>query len=156
QAVTLQELQALVDSVTRYYRSRGYFVALAYLPEQEIRDGRALISVIEGRYGSLEVVGDVLRPEVTARYLAVLRSSGAVRLQDRGVEGTTLLLADLPGVDARAALRAGSEVGTTDVVFTIEPERRLSARLSADNHGNAFTGVVRAGIQAQLDNATGR
>jgi POTRA domain, ShlB-type len=38
--------------VTGLYRDRGYFLARAYLPAQEIEGGIVRIAVLEGRYDS--------------------------------------------------------------------------------------------------------
>src|SRR6185436_12231027 len=51
---TLKELdfEGLNDAATKvraYHRSRGYFLAQAYLPQQAIRNGSVEIAVIEGR-----------------------------------------------------------------------------------------------------------
>ena len=45
---SLTELQAAISRITDYYHRRGYPVARAYLPAQEIRDGAVTIGIIEG------------------------------------------------------------------------------------------------------------
>jgi hemolysin activation/secretion protein len=42
------DLDAAAARISRYYRERGYRVARAYLPAQEIKDGVVEIAVIEG------------------------------------------------------------------------------------------------------------
>ena len=51
--VTLAELRGMASKIADHYHRNGYFVAQAYLPAQDIRDGAVTISVIEGRYGSV-------------------------------------------------------------------------------------------------------
>ena len=45
------ELMAVVEKVEALYKSRGYFLAQAYLPPQKIKDGTIEISVSEGKLG---------------------------------------------------------------------------------------------------------
>jgi len=49
-AMTLQEVQALVERVTELYRQHGYIVARALIPPQDVRDGIVEVRVVEGRY----------------------------------------------------------------------------------------------------------
>jgi hemolysin activation/secretion protein len=47
--LSFKELQALADKVTAYLRQKGYFLARAYLPRQEIKGGIIEITVVQGR-----------------------------------------------------------------------------------------------------------
>jgi hemolysin activation/secretion protein len=49
------DLQRAADVITRHYRDRGYFVARAYVPAQDIRDGIVEITVLEGRLDRVSV-----------------------------------------------------------------------------------------------------
>src|SRR5689334_22222953 len=48
-------LNDAATEVRAYFRSRGYFLAQAYLPEQTIRNGIVGIAIIEGRWGVIEL-----------------------------------------------------------------------------------------------------
>ena len=50
---TLSALRGLAANITNYYTSRGYFLAQAYLPAQDIMDGAVAIAVLEGHYGKV-------------------------------------------------------------------------------------------------------
>lgn len=54
----LTELQQAADVLTQEYRSRGYTLAKAYLPEQDIQGGIVEIAVLEGVLGEIRVVGN--------------------------------------------------------------------------------------------------
>jgi hemolysin activation/secretion protein len=45
--LTLSELRAMAAKIADYYHLHGYFVAQAYLPAQDIKDGAVTIEVIE-------------------------------------------------------------------------------------------------------------
>ena len=49
----LRQLREVAARITAYYNVRGYFLAQAYLPAQDIRGGAVTIAVIEGRYGKI-------------------------------------------------------------------------------------------------------
>ncbi|WP_318531837.1 POTRA domain-containing protein, partial [Pseudomonas huaxiensis] len=51
--VSLGELQAGANRITRLYRERGYPLARAYIPAQEIDGGVVQIAVMEGRFGEV-------------------------------------------------------------------------------------------------------
>src|SRR5207237_5725988 len=51
----LNGLRTLASRITDYYNSRGYFLAQAYLPAQDINNGSVTIAVIEGRYGQVNL-----------------------------------------------------------------------------------------------------
>ncbi|WP_218832196.1 POTRA domain-containing protein, partial [Enterococcus faecalis] len=54
-ALTLADLRGIAAKVADYYRQQGYFVAQAYLPAQEVNDGRVTVAVVEGRYGAISL-----------------------------------------------------------------------------------------------------
>jgi hemolysin activation/secretion protein len=49
--LSFNELLEATSVITKAYRNRGYFVARAYLPRQNIQDNIVEISIIEGYYG---------------------------------------------------------------------------------------------------------
>lgn len=51
----LLALKTLAANITAYYTSRGYFVAQAYLPEQDLQSGSVTIAVVEGSFGAVGV-----------------------------------------------------------------------------------------------------
>ena len=65
--VSLGELQVGANRITRLYRERGYPLARAYLPAQEIDAGIVKIAVLEGQYGEVRVLNNTrLRPSALA------------------------------------------------------------------------------------------
>ncbi len=155
--LSLADLQRAADKLTRYYRDHGYFVARAYLPAQDIKDGVVEIIVLEGRIDRIST-----------------RASGEVRLRASVVEGTLreafrrdgliwepelerslLLLSDLPGVEARATLAPGGGVGTSNLSAEISEGPLWSGNGYVDNYGNKFTGTLRYSGALSLNDATG-
>jgi hemolysin activation/secretion protein len=148
---SLAELDAGAARITAYYRERGYAVARAYLPAQDIVDGVVVIKVMEGLIGEKQVKNQSrLSDESASSYLGIIKRGDA--LQTRSVDRALLLLNDTPGIGgARASLQPGASVGTSDLVIELDPSRPYTASVELDNYGNRYTGVNRLGAALALN-----
>ena len=152
--LTLPELRNFAAAIARFYNSRGYFLAQAYLPAQAIEGGTVTIAVVEGRYGAVSLRNESgLNDSVANRILRGLDSGDPVAI--RPLERRLLLLSDVPGVAVRSTLSPGTEVGTSDLVVDLTPDRRITGSLEADNAGNRYTGAYRFGGSVNFNNPTG-
>lgn len=144
---TLAELEAAAGRITAYYRERGYVVARAYLPAQEIKDGVVVINVLEGYIGKQSINNQSrLSDERTNGYLSGIKSGDA--LQAKPVDRALLLLNDTPGVGGvRATLQPGASAGTSDLLIELDPSAPYSANVELDNYGNYYTGANRVGAE---------
>jgi hemolysin activation/secretion protein len=142
-SVALSELQGAVTRLTRLYRQRGYLLARAYIPAQEIADGVIRIGILEGHYGDVQVERQDVRASGAA--LAPLRvlQKGEV-IEAAELTRSLLLLQDVPGQLVNSTLKPGQAVGSSDLVVQVRPGPRLSGGILADNYGNRFTGALRA------------
>lgn len=144
----LAGLEELAARISRFYRQRGYTVARAYLPAQQIRDGAVEIAVVEGRYGAITV-----RNPIAPLPLGALVEGRPVT--DDALERSLLLAADVPGVSVRSTLQPGASVGTSELVVEVEPGERFSGSLEADNFGSRSTGHNRIGGSLSINNPAG-
>lgn len=149
---SLAELDAGAARITAYYRERGYVVARAYLPAQDIKEGVVVINVLEGVLDQQHVTNKSSLPDARANsYLSGVKQGDVLQAQQ--VDRALLLLADTPGVGgARAALQPGASVGTTDLLVELDPGTPYSANLELDNYGNRYTGEYRLGAAVALNN----
>lgn len=174
QSVTIAGLNQATDRVRQFYRERGYFLARAYLPRQDITAGMIEIAVLEGRVGRIEAT---LAPPAANRGASRLRESFAQAVIDANfapgelitetaLERPLLLLDDLPGVRVQSSLGAGTAVGTADIDVTIglpahdgplsqATDGWVTGSADIDNHGNRFTGEWRLGATINVNNTTG-
>ena len=153
-SLTLRDLRGIAGRISAYYNSRGYFLAQAYLPQQDIRDGVVTIAVIEGRYGKVGVQNHTnLSPRIANGVLAGLDKDDVVT--SAPLERRLLLLSDIPGVRVHSTLAPGTEVGTTDLLVDLAPAPRISGSVEADNAGNRYTGTYRFGGAINLNDPTG-
>ena len=143
--VTLADLEQLAARITALYHRRGFALAQAYVPVQEVVDGRVRIAVSENALGTIGIdiaPGTPLARERVARTLAVLQPGKP--LDGRQYERAMLLLSDLPGIRPQSAIAAGSVAGTTDLLVRVDPRDRLQYGLELDNHGTRDSGRLRA------------
>ncbi len=141
-------LNDAATAVRTYYRSRGYFLAQAYLPQQAIRNGTVQIGVIEGRIGEVEIdrkpglkISDKLLTGIVATHL----KQGQI-ITETGLERPLLLINDLPGTSVTSEIRPSATVGAADLRVNVDQaQETFNGYVDADNHGNRFTGEYRAG-----------
>jgi hemolysin activation/secretion protein len=152
--LAMADLQAMAARITEYYRRNGYFVAQAYLPAQEIRDGAVTIAVSEGRLGNVQLRNrSNLRSSVARSALSGLEAGDVLAIAP--VENRLLLLSDLPGLAVNSTLVPGTAAGTSDLIVDIDQGRRVTGSVDADNAGNRFTGAWRVGATINYNEPLG-
>ena len=153
--LTLGDLRAMAAKITERYRSSGYFVAQAYLPTQEIKDGAVTIAVSEGQYGKVALRNQSnLSDDLVHNRLAGISAGDPVAIAP--LESGLLLLSDIPGVNITSTLAPGASLGTSDLIVDVAPGQRVTGSIDADNAGNRYTGEYRVGATVNLNNAVGR
>ena len=152
--LTLSALRAMAAQITEHYRANGYFLAQAYLPAQEIKHGEVTITVLEGQYGKVSVRNQSTLSDDLAQSLAGGLESGDT-IAIAPLERRILLLSDVPGVDVKSTLVPGASVGASDLIIDVTPGQRFTGSIDADNQGNRYTGPVRLGATANVNNLSG-
>ena len=153
-----QNIDGLNDAATKvraYYRERGYFLAQAYLPQQELKGGVVEIAVIEARIGKVE-----LNFKQGTRY-----SEGLVRgiieshlrrgdiITENGLETPLLLLNDFPNAVVTSEIKPSQTIGAADLTIHVsDAPGWISGSVDADNYGNRFTGAIRTGLSLSVNN----
>ena len=152
--LNLAELRSSAERISQYYQSKGYFLALAYLPPQIIQDGRVTIAVLEGQYGQIKLNnGSKLSSALADDLLAGLNSGDAINTAP--LETRLLLLNDLPGVTVNSTLVPGASVGAADLIVNVAPGQSVTGLVDADNSGSRYTGKYRVGGSINANNPFG-
>lgn len=132
-------LWEIAAKITRAYRERQYFISRAYVPEQEIIDGRVTIRVVEG-YVSHVVADETLRklPVVNALIEKLMAQKPLSAAQ---LESFMLRLNDLPDAGFFAALQPLQDAPEGAVELVLEDrEKKGTGLVSTDNFGSRFLG----------------
>ncbi|PTU68342.1 ShlB/FhaC/HecB family hemolysin secretion/activation protein [Chromobacterium haemolyticum] len=150
QELSLAELHAAANGITRFYQQHGYLLAQAYLPPQDIEDGWVRIDIQEGRYDQVTLDNaSAVRNEVLQ---APLRPLAGQLVERDALDSALLRLNDLPGVKVRSTLRPGSQAGSSELLVQALPGDRLSGGVELDNYGSRYTGEYRLGGNLNLNN----
>lgn len=150
---TFAELKEAAARITNLYHERGYILARAYLPAQEIKDGVIDIAVLEGHVGKTTVKNSSNLSDPIA-YLADIKPSEV--MTGYKVERALLLLNDTPGVGAaRATVQPGASVGTSELLIELDPSAKVVGTVEIDNYGNRYTGENRLGGSIGLNSPLG-
>ncbi len=149
--MTLGILTLYGNEVTAAYAVKGYFLARAFIPAQEIKNGVVTMQVVEGKLGMIEVAGNknIASEQFTERMVS-LRDEEV--LNESALERVLLELNSLMGVQVKSVLRPGELPGTTDLVLQVQETRPYTVSLDADNFGSRFTGAIRVGASASIGN----
>ena len=153
--VQLADLQIMAARITEYYNRHGYFVARAYLPQQDVTDGTVTIGVIEGQYGNVSLNNQTnISSDVLDDIISGLDTGKPVRTSP--LERRLLLLSDLPGVAVKSTMSPGAAIGTSDLQIDVTRKARVSGSIEADNWGNPYTGTYRLGGTLNFNEPFGR
>ncbi|HEV2110952.1 MAG TPA: ShlB/FhaC/HecB family hemolysin secretion/activation protein [Gammaproteobacteria bacterium] len=153
QGLTIGQLQQVADIITKFYHDRGYFLARAVIPAQEIKDGVVNVRVLEGRLAKVQANGNKqYSDEALAKPFKPL--IGELVTVPR-TENALLTLSQYPGLSAAGVFRPGGDVGTTDIVVNVQNEKRFDGLVRFDNGGTEFTGRRRLLGTLYLNNPTG-
>lgn len=151
--VTLGQIETVADRITRFYRERGFILAKAYIPQQQVRDGIVTLTLLLGSLGEVDVVGgEIYRESVLT---SVFDDSLTQPVTDTVVEENLYLINNFPGIVATGYFEPGSQVGDTKLNLNIVDERRYETSLRVDNHGSIQTGEDRLYGELKLNNLLG-
>lgn len=151
--VTLGMIEVVADTITRYYRERGFILAKAYIPKQHVRDGVVTITLLLGQLGEVEVKNNKHYSEKLIK--RVFNSSLAKPVTNDEVEENLYLINDLPGLSVGGYFEAGSQVGDTKLNVNVNSEKRIDSNVRLDNHGSAESGEYRAYTDFYVNNPLG-
>ena len=140
------DLRNILQEVSFYYRSKG-FLATAFLPEQDIKDGKIQIFIMEGKIGKIEIKADVKkelnisRERISKFIFNKINPNEILNIVqlDRNIRN----LNNTPGINAIAQLVEGDKLGETNIVISASNTKTLSTTSLVDNNGSRSSGYER-------------
>ncbi|EFO7287265.1 ShlB/FhaC/HecB family hemolysin secretion/activation protein [Salmonella enterica] len=152
---TFAGLEAMAQKITALYRHHGLLVARAVLPPQTMKDGVLTIRIIPGRYDGTHISNtSSVSTSVAQRLVSSTTPQGDV-VTRKQLEREALLLGEIPGVNARVAMKTGSQQGTTTPDITLTPGQRFGGYVGLDNQGDPTTGRSRVMLGGYANNLLG-
>lgn len=151
--ITLGQIETVADRITQFYRERGFILAKAYIPKQEVRDGIVTLTLLLGTLGEVAVHDNQMYS--SSVIASSFNSMLTMPVTSSAVEENLYLINDYPGVVATGFFQPGSQVGDTRLNINVKSEKAFDANLRLDNHGSDQTGLYRLYGEAFWHNPLG-
>lgn len=151
--ITLGQIESIADRITRFYRERGFILAKAYIPKQEVRDGIVTLTLLLGLLGSVDVINNDMYS--IAPLKSVFDDMLTMPVTSAQVEENLYLINDFPGLTVNGFFAPGSQVGDTKLNINVKQEERFNSNIRLDNHGTEGTGLYRSFVDLQINNPLG-
>ena len=154
--LTFNEIQTAALRIKNFYNQKGYFLANAVIPKQEVKNGIVIIFVTEGKLDSknpyiIKKTGLRLKEDIPKQYL---NQSMNGEVTQQGLERGLLNFNDTPGVAGTITLEPGDEPGTTKIILDVVEGPLLSGSVTVDNYGSRYTGEIRTTGTVNINNPT--
>ena len=151
--ITLGQIESIADKITKFYRERGFILAKAYIPKQEVRDGIVTLTLLLGKLGNIEVHNNNLYS--TSTLSSVFDDDLTKPVTSSVIEENLYLINDFPGVVVNGFFEPGNQVGDTKLNINVKSEKRYTSNIRLDNHGTTGTGLYRTYLDFQMNNPLG-
>ncbi|MDR0580290.1 MAG: ShlB/FhaC/HecB family hemolysin secretion/activation protein [Campylobacteraceae bacterium] len=152
----MRGINELNAKIIQYYKSRGYPMANALVPKQNIQNDILKIIVIIGRYGAVSYVNESpVRDFVIQNTLERTLKKGGY-ITSSLLERAMLLTGDMSGAALpKVTITAGEEFGTSDFDFEFDAVERFGGYITGDNYGSRLTGKQRLSIAFDVNSPFG-
>ncbi len=151
--ITLGTIETVADRITQFYRERGFILAKAYIPKQEVRDGIVTLTLLLGALGEVELQGNEMYEANIVT--SVFDDDLAKPVTSKVMEESIYLINDYPGLAVMGFFGPGSQVGDTRLSLNVRDEQRYNANIRVDNHGTDETGRQRLYGEVLVNNLVG-
>lgn len=153
--LTLLDIKKVADIITKYYRSKGYFVARAYIPAQDLKDNIVKITVIEGVYGNFDIKNSSnVKNTTIQRYLTNFDNQKVISIDE--LQRQIFLINSLSGLQiVNAEIYPGQNVGSSDFSITAQQSKKFEGHIATDNYGNKYLGDTRASLGGTINSPLG-
>lgn len=150
--VSFTDLQKAANEVSLYLRKKkGYYLATAFYPEQDIKDGVVTMQVVTGTYGKTHIYNQTALTDHRAISYSTPLDNGK-EIKTRTIEGVLENYNNLPGIEAKAIMKPGEKIGESDVDIYLNTLKDTEVSLFTDNYGSKYTGRYRYGLNVQVNN----
>lgn len=150
--LNFEELQQVAYKVSTWLRkNKNYYLATAFYPEQDIKDGHVTMNVVIGHYGSIHIYNDTNLSSHRAVSYSEPLVKGAPLFTGK-LEGVMENYNNLPGIEAKAVLKPGTLPGESDMDIYLDTLDTTEVSLFTDNYGGEYSGRYRYGVNVQFNN----
>lgn len=152
---TLAELNRAAAMVQQAYRKAGYGGVVAFVPEQEMSNGKVIVRVVEGKIARVRISENKRLDDSNIRHSVPGLKEGTtprVNAIDRDVQ----LANENPVKTLKVKLSPGANPGEIDAGIEVTEEKPLRILAGLDNTGTRETGEYRLSVGLQHANLWNR
>ncbi|MDE1466082.1 ShlB/FhaC/HecB family hemolysin secretion/activation protein, partial [Spartinivicinus poritis] len=148
--VGMPQINSLLRKLTNLYVAKGYITSRAYVPQQNLSEGKLVIIVVEGKISAIEPAPDANISECEIAFAMPGITGDVLNLRDleQGIDQINRL----PSNNAKLQLLPGEEAGASIVQVVNQKSAPWRVSLSKHNHGNDSTGKQQWSSQFDWDN----
>ena len=118
-SLSFDDIQNAAKRIQNFYRNEGYFLAQAFIPEQEVKKGIVIIYISEGKLDSkepFEIKNNNLRlKEGVPESYFIEGMKG--KFTQEGLERSILNFNEIPGVEGKVTLKPGKDSYSTSIII---------------------------------------
>lgn len=151
--VSIEEINKVIESISKAYVGSDYFTSRAYLPEQTVSDGVLQIALYEGRVGKINVENNKWTRSSYITNRIDTKEGDLFKL--RALEKQVITFNNNNDVKLNVKIKPGEEVGTTDVDIKTDDKFPFHITGVFDNMGRENIGVLRGGAIISSDSLFG-
>lgn len=149
--MSFAQLQEICNKISKYYQSKGYLTAYAYMPVQEVSNGVVTIRVMDGHYGEVTLNNKSQVTDTVLRSISRKVKAGRI-IEKVPLDRALVLMNDLPGTKVFATMEPSKTSGAADMHLEAIETERNGATMWVDNFGNKNTGKYRVGANFHENN----
>ncbi|MBF0523213.1 MAG: ShlB/FhaC/HecB family hemolysin secretion/activation protein [Candidatus Omnitrophica bacterium] len=152
--VAIKDLNDIAKKIEEMYAKKGCLTTNAFIPPQDIKDGKTEIKVVEGKVGQLKIEGNkYFSTELIQKYF---HSKPNEILNINTLQRDILRLNMGSDLEVKTLLAAGKSPETSDITLKVKDRFPWHVGVSEDNQGTRLTGKLRTSYTARCSNLTGR
>ena len=153
----LSDIQNAAQAVANRYQEDGVLARVDLLP-QDLTEGIVTITITEGKFSGARMESAKsakLPPDLLTRIVEKAQPVGeAVWLSK--MDRATMLLNEVPGVQANVRLSTGQAEGQTEALVQVQDKNPWDGQLTVDNAGTVSAGISRFSSQFNRYGLLGR
>lgn len=153
QTVTMEDIQKVVNGITRCYILGNYATSKAYLPPQDISNGVLKIGLFEGTVGKIEIKNNRWTKKGYIDSRISLEEGELFNIEE--LEKDVIKFNNNNSIKLRVGLNAGEEPGQTDITINAEDPFPFHLAFMTDNQGRQTIGTTRWGGMLAADSLLG-
>ncbi len=148
--LSMQDIRDICMQIRAYYVKKGYFLARAYPPVQNINNRTLKIDVVEGTLGRIIITGNKhYSDEFICSYFK--KYLGKPLNYDEFLR-SLMLVNENTDLFVGAVFEKGIEPGTADVILRVEDHRPIHLYFNTNDYGSHFTTAQRSGLRLDYGN----